>query len=183
MLQSQANATIDESAPRSQSTFCTRRIAEGIRWARPRSARCGYWTSCGQTTCPASWPKGSEHGDDRGRSPAGRRVGALVPGVRTRKAETPRQADRLRGVRARRERDGLRVPQGGARGARGERPHKFQMPFASELRFNWVHADLAVLDPIEARELVVDAWRLVVSKKFRRQIRHPRGQGCRSGAV
>ncbi len=41
-------------------------------------------------------------------------------------------------------------------------PHKFQMPSASDMRFNWVHADLAALDPTEARELVVDAWRMVV---------------------
>ena len=44
-------------------------------------------------------------------------------------------------------------------------PHKFQMPMASDMRFNWVHADLAALDPTEARELVVDAWRMVVPKK------------------
>ncbi|WP_138757850.1 MmcQ/YjbR family DNA-binding protein [Modestobacter altitudinis] len=45
-------------------------------------------------------------------------------------------------------------------------PHTFQLPAASDMRFNWVHADLAALDPIEARELVVDAWRLVVPKKL-----------------
>ena len=44
-------------------------------------------------------------------------------------------------------------------------PHKFQMPTASDMRFNWVHADLAALDPTEAREFVVDAWRMVVPKK------------------
>jgi hypothetical protein len=44
-------------------------------------------------------------------------------------------------------------------------PHKFQMPAASDMRFNWVHADLAALEPSEARELVVDAWRMVVPKK------------------
>ncbi len=26
-------------------------------------------------------------------------------------------------------------------------PHKFQLPSQSDLRFNWVHADLAALDP------------------------------------
>ena len=36
-------------------------------------------------------------------------------------------------------------------------PHVFQMPAASDMRFHWVHADLAALDPTEARELVVDA--------------------------
>src|SRR5690348_6466950 len=45
-------------------------------------------------------------------------------------------------------------------------PHKFQMPTASDLRFNWVQADLAALDATEARELVVDAWRMVVPKKL-----------------
>src|SRR3979409_2546428 len=40
-------------------------------------------------------------------------------------------------------------------------PLKFQMPAASDLRFHWVHADLAALDATEARELVVDAWRMV----------------------
>ena len=45
-------------------------------------------------------------------------------------------------------------------------PHKFQMPAASDMRFNWVHADLAALDPTEARELVVDAWRMVVPQKL-----------------
>jgi hypothetical protein len=45
-------------------------------------------------------------------------------------------------------------------------PHKFQMPAASDMRFNWIHAHLAALDPAEARELVVDAWRMVVPKKL-----------------
>lgn len=47
----------------------------------------------------------------------------------------------------------------------GGEPRKFQMPAASDLRFNWVHADLAALEPAEARELVVDAWRMVVPAK------------------
>jgi len=56
-------------------------------------------------------------------------------------------------------------------------PHKFQMPSASDMRFNWIHADLAALDPAEARELVVDAWRLVVPQKLSRayDLNHPNG--------
>lgn len=56
-------------------------------------------------------------------------------------------------------------------------PRKFQMPSESELRFNWVHADLAVLEPSEARELVVDAWRMVVPAKLARayDLAHPTG--------
>src|SRR5690242_18795215 len=45
-------------------------------------------------------------------------------------------------------------------------PHKFQLPTASDMRFNWARADLAALEPTEARELVVDAWRMVVPKKL-----------------
>jgi hypothetical protein len=56
-------------------------------------------------------------------------------------------------------------------------PHKFHLPSPSDLRFNWVHADLAALGPTEARELVVDAWRMVVPKKLSRayDVDHPHG--------
>jgi hypothetical protein len=58
-------------------------------------------------------------------------------------------------------------------------PHRFRMPSASEMRFHWVHVDLAAVDPAEARELVVDAWRMVVPKKLSRayDLAHPGGPG------
>ena len=58
-------------------------------------------------------------------------------------------------------------------------PHKFHLPSPPDLRFNWVLADLAALEPTEARELVVDAWRLVVPKKVSRayDLAHPNGPG------
>jgi hypothetical protein len=58
-------------------------------------------------------------------------------------------------------------------------PRTFQLPTASDLRFNWVHADLAALDPTEAREIVVDAWRMVVPKKLSAayDLSHPIGPG------
>lgn len=58
-------------------------------------------------------------------------------------------------------------------------PHKFRMPSPSEMRFNWVRSDLAALDPAEARELVVDAWRMVVPRKISRayDLAHPNGPG------
>ena len=58
-------------------------------------------------------------------------------------------------------------------------PFRFGLPSGSDLRFNWVHADLAALDPTEARELVVDAWRMVVPKKLSRayDLTHPDGPG------
>jgi hypothetical protein len=61
----------------------------------------------------------------------------------------------------------------------GGEPHKFHLPSASDMRFNWVHADLAALDPTEARELFVDAWRMVVPKKLSRayDVNHPNGPG------
>lgn len=61
----------------------------------------------------------------------------------------------------------------------GGDPRKFQMPSESDLRFNWVHADLASLEPSEARELVVDAWRMVVPQKISRayDLAHPDGPG------
>ena len=58
-------------------------------------------------------------------------------------------------------------------------PHKFQLPTESDMRFNWVHAELAALDPTEAREFVVDAWRMVVPNKLSRayDLSHPDGPG------
>lgn len=58
-------------------------------------------------------------------------------------------------------------------------PRKFQMPSESELRFNWVNADLASLESTEAREFVVDAWRMVVPHKLSRayDLAHPNGPG------
>jgi hypothetical protein len=58
-------------------------------------------------------------------------------------------------------------------------PNTFQLPAASDMRFNWVHAELAALDRTEARELVVDAWRMVVPKKVSRayDVIHPAGPG------
>ena len=46
---------------------------------------------------------------------------------------------------------------------------RFHLPGESDMRFNWVHATLADLDPAEARELVVDAWRMCVPKFVARE--------------
>lgn len=58
-------------------------------------------------------------------------------------------------------------------------PSKFVLPSASEMKFNWVESHLAALDPTEARELVVDAWRMVVPQKVSRayDAAHPDGPG------
>jgi hypothetical protein len=44
-------------------------------------------------------------------------------------------------------------------------PHKFMLPRESDMRFNWVVVRLSEIDVAEMRELVLDAWRMVVPKK------------------
>ena len=44
-------------------------------------------------------------------------------------------------------------------------PDKFLMPGTSDLRYNWVEVRLDAIDDEEMRELVLDAWRMVVPKK------------------
>jgi hypothetical protein len=45
-------------------------------------------------------------------------------------------------------------------------PEKFFMPMQSDLRYNWVRVWLDAIDQTEMRELVVDAWRMVVPKRI-----------------
>jgi hypothetical protein len=44
-------------------------------------------------------------------------------------------------------------------------PEKFLMPEPGDLRYNWAVVRLAAIDRAEMRELVLDAWRMVVPKK------------------
>jgi hypothetical protein len=44
-------------------------------------------------------------------------------------------------------------------------PEKFMMPRPSDQRYNWVVVRLAAIDEAEMRELVLDAWRMVVPKR------------------
>jgi hypothetical protein len=44
-------------------------------------------------------------------------------------------------------------------------PDKFMLPRESDMRFNWVLARCDAIDEEEMRELVLDAWRMVVPKK------------------
>jgi hypothetical protein len=54
-------------------------------------------------------------------------------------------------------------------------PDKFMMPLRSDERYNWVRARLPILDDDELRELLIDAWCMVVSKKAAASYLH--GQG------
>jgi len=47
----------------------------------------------------------------------------------------------------------------------GTEPEKFLMPNQSDLRYNWVLVRLAAIEVAEMRELVFDAWRMVVPKR------------------
>jgi len=44
-------------------------------------------------------------------------------------------------------------------------PDKFMMPTGGDLRYNWVVVRLAAIDDAEMRELVLDAWAMVVPKR------------------
>lgn len=47
-------------------------------------------------------------------------------------------------------------------------PEKFALPGAGDMRYHWVHARMAALDPGELAELVTDAWRMCVPAKVAR---------------
>lgn len=48
-------------------------------------------------------------------------------------------------------------------------PDKFLLPKPSDMRYNWVVARLDALDEEEMRDLVLDAWRMVVPKHVARE--------------
>ena len=43
-------------------------------------------------------------------------------------------------------------------------PEKFSLPSEHDMRYHWVHVDLAALDEDEMRDLVEDAWAFCVPK-------------------
>ena len=49
------------------------------------------------------------------------------------------------------------------------RPDTFQLPSESDMRYQWVVAKMAALDPDEMEELVIDAWRMCVPKGVARE--------------
>ena len=48
-------------------------------------------------------------------------------------------------------------------------PHRFLLPSAADLRYNWVEVRMAALDIEEMTELVTDAWTMVVPKSVARE--------------
>jgi hypothetical protein len=47
----------------------------------------------------------------------------------------------------------------------GGTPEKFMQPSTSDLRYHWVLVRMAAIDESEMRDLVLDAWRMVVPKR------------------
>jgi hypothetical protein len=48
-------------------------------------------------------------------------------------------------------------------------PEKFLLPKPSDMRYNWVVVRLSEIDDEEMRDLVLDAWRMVVPKRVARE--------------
>jgi hypothetical protein len=44
-------------------------------------------------------------------------------------------------------------------------PHKFSLPRPSDMRYNWAVVRLDAIDDEEMREIVLDAWRMVVPRR------------------
>ncbi len=55
----------------------------------------------------------------------------------------------------------------------GSEPEKFLLPRESDLRYNWAVVRLEAIDEAELRELVLDAWHMVVPKKVSAAYRGP----------
>ena len=54
-------------------------------------------------------------------------------------------------------------------------PEKFAMPSESDMRFNWIHVNLAAVDKEEMRELVEGAWSRAVPRYVAEEYAAARG--------
>jgi hypothetical protein len=59
---------------------------------------------------------------------------------------------------------GFAFPKEQREGLIASEPEKFLLPRQSDMRYNWVHGRLSALALDEMRELVIDAWTMVVPK-------------------
>ena len=81
-----------------------------------------------------------------------------------RPGEVPRRSDRVRGVFARRD-GGLGFPKDWRALLVESRAADFSLPSQADMRYNWVHVNLAAIDQAEMHELIVDAWLMCVPKR------------------
>jgi hypothetical protein len=60
---------------------------------------------------------------------------------------------------------GFAFPKEEREGLVASEPEKFLMPEPGDLRYHWVRVRLDAIDLQEMREIVLDAWRMVVPKR------------------
>jgi hypothetical protein len=56
-------------------------------------------------------------------------------------------------------------------------PHKFSLPGEGDMRYQWIHVDLAAIDADELRDLVENAWAMSVPKSVYEEYAAARGYG------
>jgi len=54
-------------------------------------------------------------------------------------------------------------------------PEKFSLPSESDMRYHWVHVQLAAIDADEMRELVEDAWAFCVPNRVAEEYAQSQG--------
>ena len=59
-------------------------------------------------------------------------------------------------------------------------PDRFLLERASDARYNWIDARMATLGVSEAREFIIDAWRMVVPKRIAAQNTQDQIRGTQS---
>jgi hypothetical protein len=62
-------------------------------------------------------------------------------------------------------------------------PEKFSLPSEHDMRYHWVHVDLAALDEDEMLDLVEDAWALCVPKSVAEEYAAARGYRGATGSA
>ena len=56
-------------------------------------------------------------------------------------------------------------------------PEKFSLPSESDMRYHWVHVQLAAIDADEMQELVEEAWAFCVPKRVAEEYAQSQGYG------
>ena len=82
--------------------------------------------------------------------------------------QVPGRADGLPGVLPGRVIAGLRLSQDERDALIAAEPDRFLLPKPGDLRYNWIVVRLERIDAVQAREIVLDAWQMVVPKRVAR---------------
>ncbi len=105
-----------------------------------------------RTAAPLSDGPTNVGGHDHRRRRAGHNLypDQVLRGGGGRPDQVPHRADRLPGVLARRDGDGVRLAKEERAGLIASEPDKFMLPRPSDVRYNWVHVRLDALRPRRA---------------------------------